>query len=138
MRRNKDEIQKDRLLEAQIKELLSGVIDLKHDKAVIKGMLIINTYQTMDELQYRTTIENNGIGFNSTDGTIATSYCEQLHKRYFLTEKQMKIARKIMKKYWRQLFYVAKHSIKDERIDSFMKEWELRNKSNYYYTMNLG
>lgn len=136
-RRSKEQLDNDRKLESEIKELLSGVIDFKHDMAIIKGLLTINTFQTMDELQNLTTIENNGIGFNSVDGTIASSYCEQLYKRYFLTPKQMIIARKIMKKYWRQLFFVAKSGIKDDSINHFMKLWKIHNISNYHYRLPI-
>lgn len=81
-----------------IKELL------KHnDKALIKAILVIYSYQTETEKAWGETKFDNGMGFNGLDANILSSFAEQYNKRHFLTDKQLFIARKKMPKYAGQL-----------------------------------
>jgi hypothetical protein len=79
----------------------------ENDTWLIRGMLAIHKNQTSDEICSQQTIENNGIGFNGLDAKILSSFCEFYTKHKFLSEKQLAIARKKMKKYCGQLTKIA-------------------------------
>lgn len=89
---------------AEIQELLS-VSDL----AVCRAILRIYEAQTEHEKSCKTTQEDNGVGFSAFDAEILSSFAEQLAKKkqygipLSLTPKQMPLARKRVKKYWKQL-----------------------------------
>lgn len=127
----KEEREAKKQLIEKIKERLSGIPDLKHDTAVIKAMLLINEFQTLEELVECSTLEQNGYGFNSVDGTIATSYCEQLAKKHWLSEKQLKVVRKIMKKYWKQLYELSINKYVSQNVDMLLDKWIEKNHCNY-------
>lgn len=89
------------------KEAIQNLL-LTNDDAVYKAMLRIYARQTEDEKQVMETRDWNAVGFTGVDGNIMSSFVES-YKRYGrLTEKQMKIARNKMKKYWRQLLDVIR------------------------------
>lgn len=75
----------------------------KSDDAVYRAMLRIYDKQTADEQQYQDTHIYNSVGFTGTDANIMSSFTEAYQKYGRLTTKQMAIARKKMKKYWKQL-----------------------------------
>lgn len=126
MKHNKKE------LESKIRELLnSDSYDLRHDKARIKAMLLINEFQTTDELNSYQTIENNGVGFNAFDGRIMTSMCENIITYKRLSEKQMNVVRKTIRKYWRQLVTISLSGYKNTYIEKVVNEWEQRNYEHY-------
>lgn len=78
-----------------------------NDKAVVRGLMAIYSRQTEAEKNVQATVENNGIGFNGTDGEILTSFAKWYSEKGFLTPKQISIARSKMKKYWKQLLQEA-------------------------------
>jgi len=84
------------------KESIQLLLD-KSDQAVYNGLMRIYNRQTRDEQNYQETRDWNTIGFTGVDGNIMSSYAEFYKKTGFLTPKQLTIARKKMKKYWRQL-----------------------------------
>ncbi|MFA5216927.1 hypothetical protein [Sulfuricurvum sp.] len=84
------------------KRIVQALLDV-NDNAVINALLTIYARQTQDEQQSERTIENNAIGFSGVDAEILSSFARQYNERGFLTFKQMVIARKNIKRYWRQV-----------------------------------
>ena len=77
---------------------------LKHnDKALIRAILVIYSYQTDNEKAWGETKYDNGMGFNGLDANLLSSFAQQYEQRHFLTDKQLFIARKKMPKYAGQL-----------------------------------
>lgn len=82
---------------------------LSSDKRwAIKGMLTIYDRQTSEERASHNTIEHNKIGYSGAHAEIMTSFSKQYQRKGYLSPKQMKIVFKIMPKYARQLYEVAK------------------------------
>lgn len=81
----------------------------RNDSAVIRGMLRIYQYQTEEEKIRDVTISENGVGFSSYHGKIMSSLSEFYINQGFLTEKQIAVARKIMKHYAAQLLRIISH-----------------------------
>lgn len=79
-----------------------------NDNAVYNAMMRIYDRQTRDEQDVKDTRDWNTVGFTGVDGFIMSSFVESYKKWGKLTEKQMKIARKKMKKYWKQLLEVIR------------------------------
>jgi hypothetical protein len=77
------------------------------DKWVTQGVLSIFDYQTEEEQDSEDTFEDNGVGFNGVDAELLSSYAKFAKKAGFLTEGQMKYARKKMLKYSGQLAKIA-------------------------------
>lgn len=84
------------------KEKIQSLLD-RNDEAVYRAMLRIYARQTTTEQAYQATTDWNSIGFTGVDGEIMSSFTESYKKYGRLTTKQMAIARKKMKKYWKQL-----------------------------------
>ena len=82
----------------KIKELID-----KNDKMVAKSIIKIYELQTEDEKGLMSTKESNGVGFNSIDSFILTSFAEFYMERGYLSPKQIQIGRKKIKKYAGQL-----------------------------------
>lgn len=89
--------------ERSIKELLD-----RDDKAVMRAIVRIYRNQTADEQSGAHTKHHNGIGFNSVDAPLLSSFAGQLLRGYGLTDRQMEKARPKIKRYWRQLLEIAK------------------------------
>lgn len=79
----------------------------KDDYWLYRGILAIHNRQTIDEQTAQITKHQNGMGFNSADAEILSSFAEQLKTRRFLSEKQKYIARIKMPKYAGQLEKIA-------------------------------
>lgn len=82
--------------------------------AVERALLVLYARQTETERDTHTTREHNGQGFGAFDADILTSFAEQISTNKYrraegqrLTEKQMELARKKVKKYVGQLVEVA-------------------------------
>lgn len=84
------------------KEDIRQLLETRQD-AVIRGMLVIYERQTADEQDSEYTIEANGVGYSGVHAEIMTSLSKFYLKNNFLSPKQMKIAKKIILKYTRQL-----------------------------------
>lgn len=70
----------------------------------VKGMVrIFKENQTADEQTSEITKHNNGIGFTGLDAQILSSFSQQVLNGRDLSEKQLKIAFKLMPKYARQV-----------------------------------
>jgi hypothetical protein len=88
------------------KEAIIELID-KNDKAVERALIVIYDRQTEEEKEIEQTKDHNGIGFNSIDAEFLTSCAEGLKKYGKLTIKQIAVVRKRIRKYWKQLLFIA-------------------------------
>lgn len=82
------------------------VIDLldRSDKAVARAIMVIFSRQTDSERAQGETVEHNGVGFTAFDAPFLTSLAERLPQYgNRMTERQLVVARKKIRKYWRQL-----------------------------------
>ena len=85
------------------KTVIQSVMDVSDD-AVMNALVIVFENQTEDEQRSELTMHDNGIGFSGADAEFMTSLAKQVYKSGSLSPKQMNWARKIMKKYWKQVF----------------------------------
>lgn len=69
----------------------------------LRALVKIYERQTASEKSTQGTIEQNGIGFSGIDGNFFSSLAEQYNRKGTLSEKQMVIVMKRMKKYARQI-----------------------------------
>ena len=74
-----------------------------HSDAAIEGLLLIFSYQTAEEQDCESVLEDNGIGFTGADGSILSSFARQVTEGRTLSDKQMDIIHKKMPKYAAQL-----------------------------------
>jgi hypothetical protein len=92
------------------KELIKERL-VKSDAWVMNGVIRIFEYQTADEQNSDSTSEDNGVGFNSVDAELLSSFAKFAMKRGFLSKGQMTYARKKMLKYSGQLAEIANSKI---------------------------
>lgn len=97
------------------KEKILDLLD-KNDEAVTRAVVNIYKRQTPTEQHTKSTRNVNEMGFNKFDAELMSSFAEQIIKwnntasprfRKPLSQKQMSIARRKIKKYWRQLLEIA-------------------------------
>jgi hypothetical protein len=72
-------------------------------EAVEAALMVIYDRQTAEERAGAYARETNGVGFSKFDAEFCTSLVEQLKRGKKLTPKQLEVARRKMKRYWRQL-----------------------------------
>lgn len=84
------------------RESVSELLE-KSDVAVVHGIIAIYKLQTEDEKMGRTARVQNGMGFSKMDAEFGSSLAESAMKNGTLSEKQLVYARKMCKKYIRQL-----------------------------------
>lgn len=111
-------------------------VSFRQDAIRIKALLWIYKYQTEDEKKDLSTSHLNGVGFTGSDAYILSSFAKQLIEKYYLSEKQLEIVRKKIKKYENQMAKIANaiqsgEAQKDPNIESVMEEWKARNASKY-------
>ncbi len=70
---------------------------------LLKALLKIYSFQTIDEQSSESTNHDNGVGFNGIDAPFLTSISKQYLKKGSLSEKQIYVCRKKMLKYSSQL-----------------------------------
>ena len=92
---------------AQVKNWIQNLLDT-NDLAVGRALLVMFDRQTSNEQLAERTADKNDIGFSGVDAEICSSFAKQYKSRGFLSPKQMVIARKKMKKYWKQLAEIAR------------------------------
>ena len=83
-----------------------------NDKAVLRGLLVVYSFQTKDEQGLSATVIHNGVGFNSFDADFMTSVAKQYKELGRLTTTQMRLVRKVIVKYAKQLTDVANGKLK--------------------------
>lgn len=76
---------------------------IKSDELTISALLALYGYQTVDEQSSESTRGLNGIGFNRIDAPILSSISQFYIKNNFLTEKQLALVKRSIKKYHMQL-----------------------------------
>ncbi len=106
------------ILEANDKTAIQMIKDnlATSDKWVLRAVLVIFEGQTAAEQDTESTREHNGIGFNSADAEILSSFAKQIidHEagkskfRSPLSPRQMAMARKKISKYAKQLLRVSR------------------------------
>lgn len=94
---------------AQVKGWIQKLLDT-NDLAVCRALVVIFERQTADEQASDHTRDANSVGFSGVHAEICSSFAKQYMSRGFLSPKQMVIARKIMKKYWKQLAEISKEN----------------------------
>lgn len=77
------------------------------DRYVELALLAIFRRQTADEQRAGQTAYENGMGFTGVDAEFGTSLANAILRYGKLTQGQMFHARKIIRKYWKQLIEVA-------------------------------
>ncbi len=77
-------------------------------KAVVNAIKGLYARQTADERSDKTTRVSNGRGFNAKDARFLSDIAVKL-PRYNdnMTDRQLYVARKMLRKYWRQLLEIA-------------------------------
>jgi len=88
--------------EAQIAELIQT-----NDTVLYRALKKLYAEQTDAEQAMGETKERNGRGFNGADAKFLSSVSEFVTKRGFLTDKQKSVARRMLKKYNKQLTRLA-------------------------------
>ena len=96
------------------KELIQSRL-ANNDAWLFRAIVAIFEYQTADEQNAEVTAHDNGVGFNSVDATILSSFAKQIMEhakgasRFAspLSPKQKEMARKRMNKYAGQLLRIA-------------------------------
>lgn len=82
----------------------------------LRALIKIYENQTNEEQNVGHTIVNNGIGFSGVDSDILSSFSEQYLRKGFLSNKQMEILFKNIKKYWRQVLEISDQEKLNELI----------------------
>jgi len=77
-----------------------------NDKAAVKALLTIYSYQTQSEQAVDATTDQNGVGFTGVDAEILSSFAKFYQRTGFLTNKQMELLKRRITKYTRQLLKV--------------------------------
>lgn len=103
---------------AEAKRKIQALLD-SNDVAVVRGILAIYAHQTASEQNCGGTIEDNGVGFSGVDAVILSSFATYYKRFGRLSEKQMAIARKKIKKYWNQLRVIA-----EEKYENDDRRWK--------------
>lgn len=75
-----------------------------NDKALIRALLRVYSWQTSEEQKASVTIDHNNVGFNGADSYILSRLAEFHNRNHYLSTKQIAIARKRMPKYAKQIF----------------------------------
>jgi len=86
-----------------------AVIELleRNNVAVVRAILALYERQTEDEKAAKETKQHNGRGFNSIDANFLSDIAVKLPKYdYKMTERQLKTARKMLRKYAGQLVQI--------------------------------
>lgn len=91
------------------KDAIQTMLDT-NDKAVYRALVAIYSRQTEHEKCLGQTKEHNGIGFSAFDAEFLSSLAEQVKSRGSLSPRQLELARKKVKSYWRQLLEIAAES----------------------------
>lgn len=80
-------------------------------KWLTRGILAIYNRQTYDEQQMLETKHHNGMGFSGADSRFLSAMAQNLQKGWNLSEKQIAVSRRMMKKYAGQLAKIANKKI---------------------------
>jgi hypothetical protein len=98
-------------------DYIRWLIDTRDD-AVERAVLAIFSRQEPDEQAHGTTHKSNGVGFSSFDAPHATRFAKWIKSGNQLSGWHLDKARKMMRKYVRQLAEIASARIERESIQS--------------------
>ena len=84
-------------------EIVRGKFAMNQQWAIKAMVRIYDENQTTEEKQSQDTIHDNGIGFSGADSFILSSFSEQVKAGRNMSDKQMAIIFKKMKKYANQV-----------------------------------
>jgi len=93
---------RDIIKKADVKAFVQKQLSEK-DSWAIKALQLIYSYQTATEKQTEHTSIKNCIGFSGSDAELLTSFAKQFDTKKWLSNKQLTIIKKRMKKYWKQI-----------------------------------
>lgn len=92
---------------------------MTNDKAVVRALIALKKYQTVEEQCTKTVVERNNAGFTKADASIGMSMADFAETKGYLSEKQIAFWRKIQPsgrcricKYAAQLLRIAKEKSK--------------------------
>ena len=77
------------------------------DRWALRALTLVYRNQTADEQNAQQTIESNGIGFSGPDAEILSSFAQQYRRRGQLSPKQMKLLKRKIPSYARQVASAA-------------------------------
>ena len=97
----------------------------RSDKAVVRGLIVIYGNQEEHEKLAHRSIERNNVGFSSYDAPVILPIAEVAAAGFNLSPESIKIARPIIKKYWRQLMEASKRNLR-ERPNDEGKQMDLK------------
>ncbi len=83
---------------------------------LVRGLIAIFRKQTETEKASEQTHLHNAVGFNSSDAMILTSYSKQWLSKSWLSDKQLVIIRRKLRKYSTQLVRIARQSAKPAQV----------------------
>ncbi len=78
-----------------------------NDRAVARALVVLYQRQTADERSGGMTKHSNGCGFNASDAPFASSLAERVLGGKRLSATQLRLARRMLRKYAGQLLAVA-------------------------------
>lgn len=108
---------KESITQCEIKKYLKKMLG-ENDKWALMGLLKIYSFQTPNEQAIDHTVLKNDVGFSGHDAEIMSSIAKQLEQRLAerkqrginpdptkcLSVKQKALVRKVISKYWRQIY----------------------------------
>lgn len=99
----------------QWKDYLQNLLKT-NKKALYRAIILIADLQTPEEKAYGATIDHNGVGFGAVDAGMMTALALRLRCGGELTERELAICRNKMPKYWKQLYYISKRRMQNEKL----------------------
>lgn len=87
----------------QLIQIVRGKLETNEKWAIRAMVKIYECNQTWEEQSCEQTVDDNGIGFNGLDANILSSFAKQVQAGRTMSQKQMSIIMKKMKKYARQV-----------------------------------
>jgi len=73
------------------------------DDVICRALLYLDARQTEFEQMTRTTVERNGVGFNTPDARVLGRLAAKARKHGVLSDEELAVVRERLPKYWRQL-----------------------------------
>ena len=85
-------------------------------KWLTRAIVALMRLQTKNEMFYERTTDRNGVGFNAPDAKLLTTFGKQIERGVALSDSQMIIARRRIRKYCRQLCRIANKASVDRTV----------------------
>lgn len=82
-----------------------------NDTFVIRSLIKLYSYQTLDEKKAGETKDNNGVGFNGADAAVLSQISRDMIKTYIISKGQVNFVRRKIMKYAKQLTRIANGKI---------------------------